>query len=73
MNRIKTVSNLLPSNTFIYFYLYLDMNGVGMRWRNVFPFLTGNTNQLAGFGEVVVAMVKIVQLFNRKVGVCERW
>ena len=50
--------------------------GVGVGWRNVFPFLTGNTNQLAGFGEVVVAMVKIVQLFNRKgwgVGVCERW
>ena len=37
-----------------------------MRRRNVFPFLTGNTNQPAWSGEVVVAaMVNIVQLLNR--------
>ena len=39
-----------------------------MRWRNVFPFLTGNTKQPAGSGEVVVVlMVNIVQLLNRMV------
>ena len=55
----------------IYFYLYsLPSNltgvGVGMRWRNVFPFLTGNTNQPAGCWEVVIVlMVNILQLLNR--------
>ena len=62
-----------PNTTYIYFYLYPLASyvgvgvGVGMRRRNVFPFLTGNTNQPAGFGEViVVAMVNILQLLNRK-------
>ena len=70
----KNCKKLLPPNTtFIYFYLYPLASyftvgvGVGMRRRNVFPFLTGNTNQPARSGEViVVAMVNILQLGNRK-------